>query len=421
VLIYVLGWWRGRPAAGMVAALVLATAVHFTWLARVGRIDMPLTLAVSLALGAYYLGQRRRQDRPGRGAWSWFLVAYLAVAVAVLLKGPIGMVLPGMVAGVHLLLTGELVRKRQPGVGLGRHWLRLIHEFGAWWGIPLVAALTVPWFWWANERTGGQFFRVFFWYHNVERGLGGSGKLAEHPWWFYGPRLAFDFLPWSPALAAGLWFWWRRPALRQDAEVCFGLVWLGTVVVVLSFMKFKRSDYLLPAYPGAALFLGGVAERWFLGWRARGAGQPRRLIGLARAALIPLAMALVVAGWWFYLDRVVPSQEADHGYRTFAAAIRRKVPAPQPVILFRTKPHALTFHLGRPVDTLLEWENLDWWAGRAGCYYIVLPPAQAAAWPRHLRSGGLEEVFRSTDLPGNRGERTLILMRTLPPTPPLHP
>ncbi|MGH7226583.1 MAG: glycosyltransferase family 39 protein, partial [Gemmataceae bacterium] len=35
---------RRRAAAGVLAAAVLATAVHFTWLARIGRIDMPLTL-----------------------------------------------------------------------------------------------------------------------------------------------------------------------------------------------------------------------------------------------------------------------------------------------------------------------------------------------------------------------------------------
>src|SRR5437660_2380737 len=43
---------RGRPLAGLQAALVLASAVHFTWLARIGRIDMPLTLTVTVAAGA---------------------------------------------------------------------------------------------------------------------------------------------------------------------------------------------------------------------------------------------------------------------------------------------------------------------------------------------------------------------------------
>lgn len=40
----------GRPIAGLVAAATLATAFHYAWLARTGRIDMPLTLTTSLAL-----------------------------------------------------------------------------------------------------------------------------------------------------------------------------------------------------------------------------------------------------------------------------------------------------------------------------------------------------------------------------------
>jgi hypothetical protein len=82
----------------------------------------------------------------------------------------------------------------------------------------------------------------------------------------------------------------------------------------------------------------------------------------------------------------------------------------------------LTFHLGQPVDTLLEWENLDWWAGRPGTYYVVMPPALYRECPRRLKSGRLVEVCRSTAWPGNRQERELILLRTRPYKPcPTHP
>src|SRR5207253_587664 len=45
VLLLGLGQCSGRRLAGAFAAVMLATAIHFTWLARTGRIDMPLTLA----------------------------------------------------------------------------------------------------------------------------------------------------------------------------------------------------------------------------------------------------------------------------------------------------------------------------------------------------------------------------------------
>jgi hypothetical protein len=273
------------------------------------------------------------------------------------------------------------------------------------WGLPLVAALAVPWFWLVNVKTGGELFRVFFWYHNVERGFGGgSGKLAAHPWWFYGPRFAGDFLPWTPALVAAVWFFCRRPEARSDPDARFGLVWLAATVVLLSCMRFKRADYLLPAYPGAAWFLGCAAERWF---RTRG----QRCAGVVRAGIPPFCLA-TVAGWWFYLDVKVPALERERRYPRFAECIRQRVPQPQLVILFRTKPHALTFHLGQPVDTVLEWENIDIWAGRPGSHYIVMPVGLAGEWPRHVKSGRLVEVLRSSDLGGGSQERPLVLLRT---------
>ncbi len=242
---------RGRPVAGLVAGAVLATSLHFTWLARVGRIDMPLTLTVALALAGFHLGQCRREE--GRGGWPCFLFAYVGVGVGLLLKGPIAAVLPAVVVAVYALLDRGAGR---PPVPL---W-RAAHELGLWWGLPLIAVIAAPWYLWANATTDGEWFRVFFWHHNVQRGLGGEG-LATHPWWFYGARLAVDLLPWGLALPLAGWYLWRFRG--ADAQARLGAAWLLAMLVFLSCMRFKRADYLLPAYPGAALLLGCAAERLY--------------------------------------------------------------------------------------------------------------------------------------------------------------
>jgi 4-amino-4-deoxy-L-arabinose transferase-like glycosyltransferase len=386
LLVYGFGWARGRPVTGFVAAVVLATAHHFTWLARVGRIDMPLTFVLTLALTAYYQAQVGRR-------LGWLVVTYIAIAAGVLLKGPIGLLLPAAVIGVHLLAA-----KRLPPPWHLRRWTRLAHELGVWWGLPLVVALAVPWYLWAGAQTHGRLFQVFFWHHNIERGLGGPDGWASHPWWFYGPRLGFDFLPWSVLLPIAAWSFCRN-GWRADAEARFGLIWLGTMVALLSCAGFKRSDYLLPAYPGAALFLGCVTERWY-----REARRPSRL-----TAALGLTIAGCVVGWAVYLYHVLPRDEPRLEYRYLAAAIREYAPVPQPVIFFRVESHALAFHLGRPIDTIKEWENIDTWAGRPGTYYIVMTPECARDWPRYVRSGRLEAV-----LTNGRHKQPLVLMRTRP-------
>src|SRR5262249_51648434 len=100
----------GRPLAGLIAAAALATSLHFTWMARVGRIDMPLTFTVALALVSFYLGSCGQ--RAGQGGWRWFLLAYLTVGLGLLLKGPIAAVLPAVAMCAYLLLES---RFRQAG------------------------------------------------------------------------------------------------------------------------------------------------------------------------------------------------------------------------------------------------------------------------------------------------------------------
>jgi 4-amino-4-deoxy-L-arabinose transferase-like glycosyltransferase len=397
--LYGFGRCVGRPVAGFVAAAVLATALHFTWLARVGRIDMPLTLTVALALGGGYLARR------GRHVLAWQLLAYLAVAAGLLLKGPIGAVLPATAFAAHLLAEGEVPAPWRP-----RAWLRLLHRHGLWWGLPLVAALVLPWYFWADAQTHGELVRVFLWIHNFGRGFDGTGGLRHHPWWFYGPQLALDFLPWSPLLPAAAWLLFRGGRWRADAEARFGLAWLLAMLVVLSCVRFKRADYLLPAFPGAALFLGCAAEHCVGTVRRRG------LLALP----FGLAVAGCVAGWLVYVDGVLPQSEGALEQRRFAAEVRRRAPAPRPVLFFWAENHPLAFHVGRPLHVLIEWDDLDAWAARPEPTYVVMPPEVAREWPAHLRSGRLEEVLRSTDLAGAKQKRPLVLLRTVPPTEPSH-
>src|SRR5262249_24132859 len=98
-----LGWMRGRLEMGLAAGAVLATAPRFTGLAGIGLVDMPLTLAVSACLTAFYMARQRE----GRDRWLLLVIAYAALAAPVLLKGPIGLVLPGAVVAVWLIAEGQ--------------------------------------------------------------------------------------------------------------------------------------------------------------------------------------------------------------------------------------------------------------------------------------------------------------------------
>jgi hypothetical protein len=451
---------QGRRAAGLLAALMLATMVHFTWLAQVGRVDMVLTLLVTLTLccGVGFQPARplllpsppaRADSAPGCIVWAggerpgvrgdsadagnvcpapaWdapphpqplsparpvteafeplqgggeggkaaenttkmpecrqvgnlpHAVAGLALGLGVLCKGPIALALAGAVALTWLVLIRQRPSPR---------WL---------WGLLIVAAVSMPWFVWANHETGGRLFDVFFWHHNVERGFG-SETLEAQPWWFYGMRFWVDLAPWSLVAPLAVVWAWRRRLLHDDPVCRFALAWFGSMFVLLSCAGFKRADYLLPAYPGLALFLGAVGADWL-------SAQSQRVRRAATSAGVVVAL-LAIAGWSTF--HVV----ADEGwpYREAAARIRDEAGPETPVIFFRAECHPLAFHLGRPMTTVLEWENAEIWAGKSRPIWFVMPAACADEWDSHV-SVPLEPVFALDELPQAVGVRALIVLR----------
>jgi 4-amino-4-deoxy-L-arabinose transferase-like glycosyltransferase len=395
---YCWGVMHGRPLAGWITAVVLASAVHFTWLARVGRIDMPLALTTTLAMGAFGLwneGVAGGDKIP----WRYFVAAYVSMAAGFMLKGPIALILTGAAVGLHFCLDKDRAAPWQSG-----QLKQLARRMRLGWGLALMGALILPWLVVAGFKSQGKIFGTFLWYHNIERAFGGA-DLRAHPCWFYLPRFFADFLPWSPLLILVCWYAARNRQARVDEPARFGLHWLVGMMLALSCARFKRADYLLPAYPGAALFLGCTMERWLL-------RQPRRLLFLS--ALGALLM-LYAGGWCLYIDQALPRNEVTQEQKGFASEIRRHAPVPQLILFFRVEAHALAFHVGSPIDTFLEWENLDVWAGLPGHHYIVMPAECAAEWPKHLSRGALEEVARNSTKPrGAEQPRTLVLMRTRP-------
>jgi hypothetical protein len=177
------------------------------------------------------------------------------------------------------------------------------------------------------------------------------------------------------------------------------------IVSVLSCSSFKRADYLLPAFPGAALLLGCAVDR-LLELRPRALPFAGALAGVSSCAFL--------GGWYYYMSVRLPAAEAEREFKSFAKVIRTIAPAPQPIIFFRTESHALAFHVGRPVDSILEWENVDTWAGRAGTYFVVMPADIVAEWPDHVHAGKLKEIARNDPLAGRLHEQPLVLLQTCP-------
>jgi 4-amino-4-deoxy-L-arabinose transferase-like glycosyltransferase len=365
--------WK-NCSLSVLAPLMLWTMIHFTWMSRVGRIDMPLTAACAWCIVSFvraHLATNRSQD-------ALRILGYLCLAAGLMLKGPIALVLAGIVIGPVLLYHAW-----RDNTSLRSDLFSLL------WGLPLVALLVVPWAWWVNHVTEGRFVQEFFIKHNLQRGFGGDDQLDGHihPWWFYMARFWLDTAPWSLLLPVALYSWWRMKC--KPLLPLLGLWWFVSIFVLLSMLQYKRADYLLPAYPGLALFLGWIVVQWSESWATIRWHRTQKW-GFA-------LVASLACGWYGYVEFLLPRLESERQLRPFAHLVRQHLPSPGQVIVFRVESHHLNWELGKKTERIWEWENLGWWATRPMPVYVIMPARYAAECASELPEGQLYPLARTTD------------------------
>jgi 4-amino-4-deoxy-L-arabinose transferase-like glycosyltransferase len=265
-------WALGRELfgarAGVLAAAVLGTSNLFFWYARQGHPDQFLCLFVSLACLAFWRGLA--PDAPHRRAWT--AGAYVAMALGVLSKGLIGLVLPLLAAAGYLVLTGG-ARALPARLALGP-------------GLAVFLAIVLAWYAPAVTRHGIPYLHESL----VRQHLVRFGDSWAHPapWYFYLGEFPADFLPWLLFLPGTVVLGWRtRGEAPPRRPLLFPLAWFATGFLVFTLSSGKRSAYLLPLFPAAALAVG-----WGLD-RALGTRDRSPWVGGPLAALC--AVAVVVA------------------------------------------------------------------------------------------------------------------------------
>jgi hypothetical protein len=237
-----LGRWKA-----LAGTAVLVTAPLFVGFARVVIFDMPLTFFVLLAV--FF-------SEEGRRGHSWgFPLCWVSTGLAVLVKGPIGLLLP--ILGTVALALGQGRPYRL------RKYFHPLH-------IVLFFAVALPWVLAVEARNPG-FLRYVFFVETFERLTRPTFHRTGSPF-YYVPVLLLGFFPWSIAALASAPRWLRhaRGLLRPSPER--GLIFAAAAIVLFfSLSSSKLGGYVLPAFPLFALFLGAeavhsVGRRWAWTW-----------------------------------------------------------------------------------------------------------------------------------------------------------
>jgi len=262
----------GRAGAGAWAAAVLLSTWRFAELAGRAQLDVLLAACEATALLALW-----RVDRGELSARRGLVIAHLALAAALLTKGPVGL-LPLAVWAVFLAADGR-----------AREWRRAVPA----WGLALSIGPILAWIASATWLAPPGFFDEAVVHNVLARFLTGTAHVR--PFYYYAVQLPLEALPWTlvwPFAGAWLIRSLRRPARADGARLL--VAWIATFVVFFSLSAGKRGLYLLPAFPALALVVGG----WLDARLARG-GAPRwlpRALALAGAAAALAGAALALRG-----------------------------------------------------------------------------------------------------------------------------
>ncbi len=224
----------GRRHA-ILAAAILATTPLYALMAQVLTTDMILTALVTVATFALYLHWNEG------GRWCW--IAYVAMGLAVMTKGPVGAAIPILSTLLWLALNREL------GGAIAK--FRVIP------GLLLTLLIAAPWFVAITIREPG--FADFYFVGEHLRRAFQTDYSHNEAFYFYVPVLAVGLLPWSLLVPFLTW----RSAPRNQAR-SFCIVAAGFTVVAFSCASAKLIPYILPAVPSLAVLIadGLVSCAW---------------------------------------------------------------------------------------------------------------------------------------------------------------
>ena len=379
-------WYGAR--VGWLTALVLLATPAWNFGSHFNTLDMSVSAMLAGVLAGVLLAQHPHASARQCRNWMWF--AWGAMGLAMLAKGLIGIVLPGLVLVVYTLLARDWAL-----------WRRL-HLLS---GGSLMLAIVVPWFVLVSLRNP-EFPNFFFIHEHWER----YTSTVHHrpgPAWYFVPQLLIDVLPWLGLIPAMVRVVRQEPSASGFRPRLLLAVWAVAIFVFFSASGSKLPGYILPIFPALAVLLalaldsmgaaawkrqmtvalviavlallGWSAARWFAESAGFSAAQVEYLPWVG-AALLCMALGVWAARWLNAQGRL------DGSITTYALALfagmtiatvgheafgRRSsgidlVPAMQealspdmPIYSVQLLDHTLPFYLRRPMIMVERPDELE--------------------------------------------------------------
>lgn len=373
--------------AGVLAGLLLLATPFFTWSTSEARMDSLFTFWMLCAglCGVLYI------DSDGGRRWTGAGVLLFA-AFALMTKGPAGLLLPVVAVAAFLLVARRFdLLKRLP------------------WGRGLIAAAVVilPWLVATCVLGGWDFAKDLLFRQNVGRYVT-PWIHQKHGVLTYFWQFPAELLPWTLFIPFAVWNIASAQERHRRRGFLYALCWWAAVFVLFTFSQSKRSIYLLPCFPWAAILLAGTVEglaadasaetdtrRATLPMALTAAGLAltgaavlavqRRLEPIVEDRTVPLAVGMAATGlctlalvgfreyrrlalgvflggafacWLFGSLAILPLVDEFKSARGFLTEVRRYAGDKAPVTIRRAERTGYGVYLDRTIPTMVTDEQI---------------------------------------------------------------
>jgi 4-amino-4-deoxy-L-arabinose transferase-like glycosyltransferase len=356
-LTFAMGARLATPTTGLVAAAILASSATFVEWGRTGRLEMLLTLWLTLGFWSSmrWLDEGKRRH---------VVVLGLALGLGCLTKGPVGLA----PLGTLILALGLL----------GRWSRRALGDLGL--TLALAVALPVAWLGLAvsaHADVTGYLKEVIGIFAEEVRALRDQHGL------FALEAIGVGFLPWTLLLPGALLVLIRRWRTSWRA-LLVPLLWAAFVLVVFTIVISPRAVYFLPIYPALAILVAWA-------WSSCSVGERRWMAyPLALGVITVVVVSVGLAIWPLTIESKRHITVLGRAVGMVAAVITGATGLGVATLLRRRRPDTLPVVVGAGALLLLVLLHVTVHTPRANQAY---PSREVAARFAAMLPHGAEVVY----------------------------
>lgn len=234
MMIYVSTTKLFNEKAGFWSAVVLTSCIQFFYMGKAAVTDTTLLFFMTGAVLSF--------------AHKKYWLMYACMALATVTKGPIGIVFPGAIIFLYLVITGQLREI------LRMHVLR---------GLLLYFFIASPWYYAMYTVHGMDFINTFLGFHNVTR-----FTTPEHAnrvtFWYYFPVVILGMFPWTGMLVQAVKASISDSRIDDMRQLLLFHVWWLFVFIFFTICQTKLVSYILPMFPPLAVLIGWNISRMLI-------------------------------------------------------------------------------------------------------------------------------------------------------------